>query len=84
MDEKPQPEVEECKTRRGAAGVWMGGLYMERMGLLIVFDLRDPEAVRRFYEERAAWREQADIEMLDLDHAVLIVRPGVPEERWAA
>jgi hypothetical protein len=55
---------------------------MGRMGLLIVFDLRDPETVRRFYDELAAWR--ADVELLDLDHAVLIVRPGVPEERRAA
>jgi hypothetical protein len=55
---------------------------MVREDFLVVFDLRDPETVRRFYDERAAWR--ADVELLDLDHAVLIVRPGVPEQRWAA
>jgi hypothetical protein len=55
---------------------------MVREGFLVVFDLRDPEAVRRFHDERAEWR--ADVELLDLDHAVLIVRPGVAEARWAA
>jgi hypothetical protein len=62
----------------------MGGLYMGREDFLIVLDLRDPEAVRRFPDERAAWRERTEVEMLDLDHAAPIVRPGVPEERWAA
>jgi hypothetical protein len=57
---------------------------MGRMGLLIVFDLRDSEAVHRCCDERATWRERADVELLNLDHAVLIVRPGVPEDRWAA
>ena len=57
---------------------------MGRMGFLIVFDLRDPDAVRRVYDALAAWRERAGVEKLDLDHAVLIVRPGVPEERGAA
>jgi hypothetical protein len=43
---------------------------------LIVFDLRIPSAVARLHSERAAWQECADIEMLDCDHAVLIIRPG--------
>jgi hypothetical protein len=43
---------------------------------LIIFDLRLPGAVARLHSERAAWQECADIEMLDFDHAVLIVRPG--------
>jgi hypothetical protein len=33
-------------------------------------------AVARLHSERAALQECADIEMLDCDHAVLIVRPG--------
>jgi hypothetical protein len=58
---------------------------MGRIGFLIVFDLRDPEAVRRCCDERAAWREQADVEILDHDHAPLIVVSGVsPQERRAA
>jgi predicted alpha/beta hydrolase len=43
---------------------------------LVIFDLRVPGAAARLHSERAAWREYADIEMLDFDHAVLIVRPG--------
>jgi len=43
---------------------------------LVVFDLRVPGSVVRLHSERAAWQEHADIEMLDFNHAVLIVRPG--------
>jgi hypothetical protein len=43
---------------------------------LIIFDLRIPGAAEHFHRERAAWQEYADIEMLNIDHAVLIVRPG--------
>ena len=42
---------------------------------LVRFDLRIPGSVERLRRERAAWREHADIELLDLDHAVLILRP---------
>jgi len=42
---------------------------------LIIFDLRLPGGVDRLHSERATWREYADIELLDVDHAVLIVRP---------
>jgi hypothetical protein len=58
---------------------------MVREDFLVVFDLRDPEAVRRCYDERAAQRERADVEILDQDHAALIVVPGVSlQERRAA
>jgi hypothetical protein len=43
---------------------------------LIIFDLRIFGAAERFHRERWAWQEYTDIEMLDIDHAVLIVRPG--------
>jgi hypothetical protein len=43
---------------------------------LIIFDLRVPSSSERLHSEYAAWREYADIEMLDYDHAILIVRPG--------
>ena len=42
----------------------------------IIFDLRVPGNPERLHRERAAWREYADIEMLDFDHAVLIIRLG--------
>ena len=47
-----------------------------RESTLVVFDLRVPGSVERLHSERAAWREYGDIELLDFDHAVLIVRPG--------
>ena len=43
---------------------------------LVIFNLRILGSAARLHSERAAWLEHADIEMLDLDHAVLIVRPG--------
>jgi hypothetical protein len=70
----------------GTAEGLMGGLYMGRDSVLIAFDLRDPDGVSRFHDERVAWRERADVEMLDEDHAVLIVWAGVSpqDERRAA
>jgi hypothetical protein len=62
----------------------MEGLYMGRMGSLIARGTLVIEAAHRFRVSKVEKREQADVELLDLDHAVLIVRPGVPEERWAA
>ena len=43
---------------------------------LIIFDIRCPEAAERLHRERAAWQEHADIEALDEDHLVLIIKPG--------
>jgi len=43
---------------------------------LILFDLRIPGAAERFHRERWAWAEAGEVEMLDQDHPVLIVRPG--------
>lgn len=44
---------------------------------LAVFDVRVPGIAERLHRERAAWAEYADIEALDQNHYVLIVRPGV-------
>lgn len=43
---------------------------------LVLFDIRAPGAVERLLSERAAWSEDAAVELLDADHAVLIVRAG--------
>ena len=43
---------------------------------LVVFDVRIPGVGKRFSRERAAWAGCADVEMVDLDYRVLIVRPG--------
>ena len=43
---------------------------------LVVFDVQMPGAVERLLSERAAWGEDAAVELLDPDHAALIVRAG--------
>ncbi len=43
---------------------------------LVIFDVRIPDVAERLHRERAAWQEHGDIEALDEDHFVLVVRPG--------
>lgn len=43
---------------------------------LVVFEIRAPGVVERLLSERAAWGEDATVELLDADHAALIVRAG--------
>lgn len=43
---------------------------------IVVFAIRAPGAVERLLSERAAWGEDAAVELLDADHAALIVRAG--------
>jgi hypothetical protein len=50
---------------------------------VVLFDVRIPDVAERLQSERAAWKESGDIEALDEDHFVLIVRPG-GVKRWAA
>ncbi len=45
---------------------------------MVLFDLRIPGVAERLHRERAAWQERGDIEALDQNHFVLIVRPGTP------
>ena len=44
--------------------------------IIVLFDLRLPGTVHRLDRERAAWQAQSDIEALDENHFVLLVRPG--------
>ena len=44
--------------------------------LWVLFDLGDPEAREALQRQRAAWGECSEIEAIDRDHAILIVRPG--------
>ena len=44
---------------------------------LIIFDLRIPGAAEPFHRERWACAEAGNVEMLDEDHAVLIIRTGM-------
>jgi hypothetical protein len=42
----------------------------------ILFDLRIPGSADQLHRERAVWQERSDIEALDEDHFVLIIRAG--------
>jgi len=44
--------------------------------ILVLFDVRIPGVGERLHRERATWTERGDIEALDQDHFVLIIRPG--------
>jgi hypothetical protein len=43
---------------------------------LSIFDLREHDGEERYNRARAAWGEDGDAELLDLNHPILIVRPG--------
>jgi hypothetical protein len=51
--------------------------------LLAVFDLRMPGAAEELHRQRATWAEYSDVEALDEDTFVLIVRPGWVSEAAA-
>jgi hypothetical protein len=44
--------------------------------ILVSYDLRVPGSRERLQREHRRWRVEAAIEILDSDHAVLIIRPG--------
>jgi hypothetical protein len=44
--------------------------------IVVLFDLRLPGTADRLNREHAAWQAQSDIEALDENHFVLLVRPG--------
>jgi hypothetical protein len=41
----------------------------------ILFDLRIPGSAERIHHQRALWQERSDIEALDEDHFILVIRP---------
>ena len=45
-------------------------------GLVVIFDLQDPEAATAPKYHRAAWHEYAGVELLDGYYHALIIRPG--------
>lgn len=51
--------------------------------LIVIFDLREPGGPSELHRQRAAWAEYADIEALDQDHFVLVLRPGWASEAAA-
>ncbi len=64
-----------------------GGSYGDKPYELILFDVRVPGSFERLLSERAAWQEHARVELLDPDHAILVVLAGgaaTPSEGRAA
>ena len=59
------------------------GLYPrdEHLKTIVVFDMRLHDVVKRFNHERARWGKLADVEMLDLNHPVLIIRSGTAPQQ---
>jgi hypothetical protein len=52
-------------------------LYPEgKAEVTVLIDLRIPGAAERLHRERAVWQERSDLEALDEDHLVLILRPS--------
>ncbi len=47
--------------------------------ILIVFDLRDPEACEQVHRLRAVWQAESDLEALGPDHMVVILFPGATQ-----
>jgi len=48
--------------------------------LIVLFDLRDPSAVEGLHRGRSIWQGDSDIEALDEDHFILVIRPGAALE----
>lgn len=44
--------------------------------IIMLFDVRTPGTAERLHCERATWAQYADIEAIDHNHYVLIIRPG--------
>lgn len=44
--------------------------------VIAIFDFRQQGALRRLCSERSGWRGYAEVEVLDQDHAALVMRPG--------
>ena len=42
----------------------------------VLLDVRIPEAAKQIHRERWVWQENADIESVEEDFFVLIIRPG--------
>jgi hypothetical protein len=49
---------------------------LRRMHILVIYDLRITGTAERLDREHEGWQGNADVEILDLDHAVLAIRPG--------
>ena len=44
--------------------------------IVALYQVSDPDTAKRLCRERAGWLDSADIERLDVGHAVLVIRSG--------
>jgi len=44
--------------------------------IVLLFDLRDPEACEQVHRLRAVWQEDSDLEALGPEHMILFLFPG--------
>jgi hypothetical protein len=47
---------------------------------LTICDLRFPQGTKCLHRERAIWQERSELEALDEDHFILVVRPSPRSE----
>jgi hypothetical protein len=77
VEKPPIPAAARTTGERRLMTLPLEKLYLSIPECLIVlFDLRDSEAVERLHRERATWQELSDIQALSKDCFALILRPG--------
>jgi hypothetical protein len=47
----------------------------KRIYSLTIYDLQFPLSTEHLHRERALWQERSELEALDEDHFILVVRP---------
>ena len=55
------------------------GVYSNKgIHSLTIYNLRIPQSAKQLHRERAIWQERSEIEALDEDHFILVIRlvPG--------
>jgi hypothetical protein len=78
--QEKRPPTQRPRTRRKdlKMGAPLNELYLNNAkAIRVLYDLRDPDACKHLHEQRAIWQERSDIKVLDEDHFVLVVWPGV-------
>jgi hypothetical protein len=79
MPAKRPPTPAALMTReRGPVNFAPRPLYSANSSqcIAVLFDVSDPEEAEALHLARAVWQGDSDIEALDGDHFVLLIRPG--------
>jgi len=56
-------------------------LHQDAASEAVLFDVRIPGVAEQVHKARAIYQEEADLEFLDENHAVLLIRPGNARRR---